>query len=196
MNKHKTGFTLIELLVVVLIIGVLAAIAVPKYQMAVEKSRAAEGLLTLKALSQAASSYCLATGQQASDAKWSDLEVHYPATENASDSVQNFKTIGYFNCYITSREIKCARKDGPYSLSWAWPCSTNRLSSCMPRDGLNGTGAKICRAIFGGGAFACAEQCNQVCNMTGSCQSVCVPDGPCTLSCSSTCTEQCNEYCT
>ncbi|HXT02436.1 MAG TPA: prepilin-type N-terminal cleavage/methylation domain-containing protein [Elusimicrobiota bacterium] len=60
--KSKGGFTLIELLVVVLIIGILAAIAVPQYFKVVEKGKASEGLATLDSLRSAQERYLAATG--------------------------------------------------------------------------------------------------------------------------------------
>ena len=60
--RSKKGFTLIELLVVVLIIGILAAIAVPQYFKVVEKGKASEGLATLDSLRSAQERYLAATG--------------------------------------------------------------------------------------------------------------------------------------
>ncbi len=76
-RSTRRGFTLAELLVVVLIIGILATVAVPQYQKAVEKSRATQALVLLKALHQAQKAYFLANGIYAT--KFEQLDVDMPA---------------------------------------------------------------------------------------------------------------------
>ena len=74
---YNNGFTLIELLVVVLIIGILAAVAVPQYRKAVYKSRAVEAVTLIKALVDAQEIYYLANGEYTDDI--SKLDVNIPA---------------------------------------------------------------------------------------------------------------------
>ena len=61
-SDDRKGFTIIELLVVVLIIGILAAVAVPQYQKAVEKSRVVSALAILSAAEKGLDAYILEHG--------------------------------------------------------------------------------------------------------------------------------------
>ena len=75
MITKKLGFTLIELLVVMLIIGILAAVAMPQYTRAVDKSRLASAQPLLSALFHAGERYLLATDSWPASNDVLDIEV-------------------------------------------------------------------------------------------------------------------------
>ncbi len=115
MTKNKQAFTLIELLVVVvLIIGILAAVALPQYQKAVWKSRAAEAFTNLKTLKNALEVCELENGRVTDDnfrdhpcGRISNLNVEMgtPAGDNSLETKDFLYIIGHNASFSASEEI-------------------------------------------------------------------------------------------
>ena len=112
------GFTLIELLVVVLIISILAAIALPQYEIAVEKSRMTEAVTNVRILSDAAERYLLAIGSCPTDLTKLDVSVassskyfRYAVMTNGNNICQAYAerlpSTTKYQIYRQNRVTKC-----------------------------------------------------------------------------------------
>ena len=113
-NQAKQGFTLIELLVVVLIIGILAAVAIPQYQKAVLKSRLVQMVVWMDNLKKGAELYYLANNAYPTDLRDMDVDLNAKEYKN-SVSISTGVPAAFFDdtteCMVHQDSAACRSKD-------------------------------------------------------------------------------------
>ena len=116
----KKAFTLIELLVVVLIIGILAAVAVPQYQKAVERSKTRQAIELLDSVYRAQQVYYLANGTYATSFAKLDIDIPWPVAQQSwSGAAYDKRANEDWNIEIAgnqwgNRMLYVGRNSGPY----------------------------------------------------------------------------------
>ena len=154
------GFTLIELLVVVLIIGILAAVALPQYQKAVEKARIAEATTVLTAIARAQQTYHLANNAYTRNIN--DLDIDFALPEGSNVGTVAIAAKGTPNWVFTASnssggqgQIALAQRrysstDWYGGAAYALTITTDGTRGCVKYDGATAIQQKLCDAWAAG----------------------------------------------
>ena len=145
----KRGFTLIEILVVVLIIGILAAVALPQYQQAVMKSRYATLKSLVASIAEAQEVYYLANGVYSDDFGALDIELPGGKLNTSTKSTYRYDW-GYCDVGATEGWVGCSNSKIKMRYQLYLSHSSDLVTICFItelRD--DSIQAKICRQETG-----------------------------------------------
>ena len=150
------GFTLIELLVVVLIIGILAAIALPQYQRVVDKSRFSTLMVTTKAIADANERFYLVNDKYSTN--FAELDIDISANSISSSGAYAYFDWGYCNLY-DQQEVNCVNNTSlknifiiKYDAGVYFPHTVN----CVSLNEDNSRYDKLCQEV---GTFSRYSSC-------------------------------------
>ncbi len=151
------AFTLIELLVVVLIIGILAAIALPQYGKAVKRSRGREVLLHIRALNQIFALNALANYNMCAD----NLCLNRADIELPTLKYFNFENDGLLN--HAQEYVEYVAKNARVKAAWARTTGRPTGTACTGTEcaayfGCNTTTETTCDGNPWDGVSSCPEQ--------------------------------------
>ncbi len=148
--KNKQAFTLIELLVVVLIIGILAAVAVPQYQAAVMKSHLRTMQTLVESMVQACERYYLANGQYPTSVDELDLDFPLPtSTVSVQSMVRTYLDYPWGQCQFHGGAVGCLSNKGiGYQRAGIYHATTSGRRECKA-DRNKPTAHQVCRQETG-----------------------------------------------
>ncbi len=141
----KKAFTLIELLVVVLIIGILSAIALPQYQVSVDKTRFMSMMAVTKALKNEQELYYLANGEYTPDLR--NLQGALPGNCTVTYSSASCET---FTIQLETRRVYSSLTTLPGNTLMMWYDHSNVFPSsirCLAYENQGERARRLCKSL-------------------------------------------------